>query len=212
MEVINISAAARPTSGTSGAKQVRKDGHIPCVMYGGKENTNFSVTPAAVKTLIYTSDFKLAEIDFDGNKHKCVLKDIQIHPVTDEIEHLDFLELVEGQPLKAEIPVEFKGSSPGVKNGGRLNRTLRKVQVKTTPEALVNTLFVSIEELELGEAVRVRDIEHNQGIEIMVGGSIPIANVAIPRVLLDEDLEEGEEGVEGEEGEGGEEEGSGEEA
>ena len=133
--------------------------------------------------MVYTPDFKLAEISIGGASRKALLKEISFHPVTDEIEHIDFLELIDGQTINAEIPVKFTGTSPGVKSGGKLIRTLRTVKVKTKPETLVDTLYVSIDGLELGSAVRVRDIVVPDGIELMVDGAIPVANVEVPRAL-----------------------------
>ncbi len=200
MEIVQISVESRENLGRKATKTLRQSGKIPAVLYSKKYGvSHFVTTHREVKSMVYTPDLKLAEISLNGATHKALLKEVIFHPVTDEIEHIDFLELVDGQPLKAEIPVKFKGTSPGVKNGGKLVKTLRKVKVKTTPEALVDTLFVNIDKLVLGSAVRVKDIEKIEGIEILVEGAIPVANVEVPRVLKSEDLEDAseEEGAEG---------------
>lgn len=190
MEIVQINVEPRPNLGKKAAKSIRGEGKIPAVLYSKKNGvSHFTTTHKDVKSMVYTPDFKLAEFKIDGEPRKALLKDIVFHPVTDAIQHIDFLELVEGQPLKAEIPVKFKGVSPGVKAGGKLIRTLRTVKVKTTPNALVDTLFVSIDDLELGSAVRVRDIDTPEGIEIMVEGAIPVANVEVPRALKSADAE-----------------------
>jgi len=205
MDVIQINVEPRTQLGKNGAKATRTAGRIPGVLYSkSNEVTHFSTTHSEVKSMIFTPEFKLAEISIDGKAHKALLKDVVFHPVTDEIQHLDFLELIDGHPLKAEIPVKVKGTSPGVKNGGKLIRTLRTVGVKSTPENLVDNLFVDISELELGMAVRVRDIEVPDGLTILVDGAIPVANVEVPRVLKTEEEEE-QEGVEGEGEEGADE-------
>lgn len=207
MDVIQINVEARENLGKKASRAIRVAGRIPAVLYSKKNGvSHFTTTHSEVKKMVYTPEFKLAEINIGGAPKKAIIKDIDFHPVTDEILHMDFLELVEGHPLIADIPVSFTGESPGVKNGGKLIRTLRKVTVKTTPEQLVDNLYVSIEGLELGSAVRVRDIDVPEGIEIMVDGAMPIANVAVPRALkgeggeATEDTEEGttEEGGEGE--------------
>jgi len=212
MEVIQINVEARESLGKKSSTAVRATGRIPAVIYSKKNGvSHFTTTHGDVKKMVYTPEFKLAEINLNGEVKKAIIKDIDFHPVTDEIVHMDFLELVEGHPVIADIPVNFTGVSPGVKEGGKLIRTLRKVTVKTTPEKLVDNLFVSIEELELGSAVRVRDIETPEGIAIMVDGATPIANVEVPRALKGGDDEEegteatGEAAAEGEgaEGEGG---------
>lgn len=203
MEIVQITAEKREALGKKGARATRKEGKIPAVIYSKKNGVvHFNTTTKDVKGMVYTPDFKLAEITIDGVAKKALLKDITFHPVTDQIEHIDFLELIEGHPIKASIPVKFTGTSPGVRAGGKLIRTLRTVGVKTTPEALVNELYVSIEELELGSAVRVRDIDAPEGIQILVDGAIPVANVEVPRAL--KSAQAGEDGA-GDAAEGGEE-------
>ena len=106
-----------------------------------------------------------------------------MHPVTDSLTHIDFIELVDGTPVKVDIPIRFKGDSPGVKLGGKLLQSIRRVTVKTLPENLVDELFVDISELELGFAVRVRDIEAPDSVQIMNTGATPVAIVEVPRAL-----------------------------
>ncbi len=195
MNIVNISAEPRTELGKKATKSIRKAGKIPAVIYSKNGVEHFCTTVKEVKAMVFTPDFKLAEIELNGVKHKAILKDIVFHPVTESIQHIDFLELVDGQTIKANIPVKFTGESPGVKEGGKLISTFRTVKVKTTPESLVDELFVDISSLELGEAIRVKDISAIEGIEIMVDGAIPVAKVEVPRALKGEDEEE--EGVEG---------------
>lgn len=183
MEYLSIKADKREGKGKKGSKAVRNEGSIPAVLYGSGENTHLSVKPMAVRDLIYTPDFKLAELDVSGTMHKCFVKDVQFHPVTDEIVHIDFLELIPGKPVKVKVPVRFKGVSPGVKVGGKLMTQMRTIKVKATPENLVNELFLDISELELGSAIRVRDIEVPENVEIMSVAAAPVANVEVPRAL-----------------------------
>ena len=183
MNTVQISATARPDLGKKATQQLRKAGQIPAVLYSKNGVEHFSTDHNQVKHIIFTPEFKLAEIDVNGAKHKAILKDVVFHPVTDAIQHLDFLELVDGHPLKANIPVKTKGVSPGVIGGGKLMRTLRSVKIKTTPEKLIDVLYVDISELELGFAVRVKDLEVPEGVEILVEGATPIANVIVPRAM-----------------------------
>lgn len=183
MEIVNIKAEARQGVGTKLAKAVRREGRIPCVIYGGDSVDYFSVEPSEVKNLVYTPDFKVATIELDGKLHKCIVKDIQTHPVSDKILHLDFLRLVDGHPIKIQVPVGFKGVSPGVKAGGKLVQTMRTVKIKVDPANLVDKLYVSIEGLGLGQSVRVRDVEINGDIEMMSALATPVAQVTIPRAL-----------------------------
>lgn len=183
METIAISGELRAATGTKNAKQNRAAGAVPCVIYGGGDNISFTIDPKSVRDLIYTADFKLAEVTVDGGKHNCILKDAQFHPVTDNLVHLDFLKLVDGHPIKVEVPVRCVGASPGVKTGGKLQLKLRRIKIKTTPENIVDHLTVDISSLELGNSVRVRDINVPEGVEIMNPMANPVASVEIPRAL-----------------------------
>ena len=183
MEKIKISGQAREGLGKKFAKSVRNEGNIPCVLYSSNENIHFSVKPLDVRDLIFTPAFRTAEVDLEGSTHPCIVKDVQWHPVTDEILHIDFLELEPNRPIKVDLPVEFNGVSPGVKGGGKLQKNLQKVKIKTTPEKMVDIIHLEISTLDLGHAVRVRDIDPIEGIQIMTAGATPVATVEIPRAL-----------------------------
>ena len=188
METYPFQVEARDSS--VNAKQIRKSGKIPAVLYGPDINESFTVTHNEVKKLIFTPDFRIGEVEVGGGKHQCIVKDIQWHPVTDEIIHIDFLALKDGTKVKVEIPVKFKGVSPGIKSGGALVQTMRRVKVKLDPKDLIDELFIDISELELGDAVRVRDIELPDNIELMVNDAVPVATVEVPRALRSATAEE----------------------
>jgi len=166
MQVVKVSAQTREPNGKKGTKALRANGHVPAVIYGGDNVTHISFPPKAVKDLVYTPDFKVADIEIDGKVEKCILKDISFHPVTDQIVHVDFLRLIDGVPVKVDLPVKFRGVSPGVKLGGKLIQQLRRVKVKTTPEHLTDEVFVDVTSLNLGQSVKVRDIELGEGMEL----------------------------------------------
>ncbi|MEM1323329.1 MAG: 50S ribosomal protein L25/general stress protein Ctc [Bacteroidota bacterium] len=195
MESIAINGTARAAIGKKATKAIRKAGLVPCVIYGGENNVHFTAPVNEFRHLVYTPDFKLAEITVDGNSYKCILKDLQFHPVTDDLMHLDFLLLVDGHSINLELPVRFRGTAPGTKEGGKLMQKLRRVKIKTTPEHLVDELLVDISSLELGQSIRVRDIEHNEGIEIVSAGGTPVGSVEVPRALRSATaaIEDGEE-------------------
>lgn len=195
METIAINGTVRQGVGKKATKALRKEGQVPCVIYGGDEVIHFSSAPKAFKHLIYTPDFKLADVTIDGQTYQCILKDSQFHPVTDEIVHLDFLRLIPGKKIKVNIPIGFKGESEGVKGGGTLAQKLRTISVKTTPDKIVNRLFVDITGTVLGSSVRVKDIEVAEGMEVMQEGATPVATIEVPRALRSaEDDAEAEEG------------------
>lgn len=183
MQAVNIKGELRTELGKKGAKATRDNGQIPCVLYGGKEVVHFSTTLSEVRSLIYTPDFKVAQVEVDGKPFRCIVKAKQFHPVTDQIIHLDFLRLEEGHLVKVEVPVRFKGTSPGVKNGGKLIQKVRTVKIKALPENIVDELTVDISSLDLGQSIRVRDIEPGEGIEILNAPGTPVATVEIPRAL-----------------------------
>ncbi|MEM8585085.1 MAG: 50S ribosomal protein L25 [Bacteroidota bacterium] len=183
MEVVAIDAQAREDLGKKAAKATRRDGGVPAVLYGQTDPVHFTLNPLAVRPLVYTPDFKVAEVNLDGKSHKAIVKDIQFHPVTDEIQHIDFLSLTDGHPVKVAVPVKFVGTSPGVRGGGKLQQVMRRIKIKATPEKLVDHLVLSIEGLELGQSIRVRDIDVPEGIEVLNPGASPVATVEIPRAL-----------------------------
>lgn len=200
METFTINANPRAGVGTKNAKLDRTAGNIPCVIYGGGKNISCTVDPLSVRGLIYSADFKVVELNIEGEAHRCILKDIQFHPVTDQVQHMDFLSLTDGHPVKIDVPVRCVGASEGVKVGGKLQQKMRRVKIKTLPEKMVDHLTVDITALELGDSVRVRDIELPEGVEIMNPLANPVASVEIPRALRSATAgEEGEEGEEEEE-------------
>lgn len=167
----------------SATKALKSEGLVPAVLYGGDEVVHFSVSVKDLRALIYTADFKVAELNVGGKVYRCIVKDKQFHPVTDAIQHVDFLQLVDGKTVKVQVPIRFTGSAPGVKVGGKLQQTMRLVSIKTTPESLVDEMTADVSHLELGQSIRVRDIKTLDGIEIMNTLSIPIATIEIPRAL-----------------------------
>ncbi|MBK8702056.1 MAG: 50S ribosomal protein L25 [Saprospiraceae bacterium] len=191
MVSISIPTQLRGPVGTKQAKLERRSGLIPAVIYGKKsEPIHINVTMLDVKNLIYSPDFKIAEINVDGTIHKCIVKAKQFHPVNDSLIHIDFLKLTDGQKVKVDVPVKFFGTSPGVKSGGKLIQLVRKVTLKTTPEKLIDEVKVDISGLELGGVLRIKSIEIPEGVEIIANSSIPIANVEVPRALKSAAAEE----------------------
>jgi large subunit ribosomal protein L25 len=183
MTTIEIQGNKRTETGKRGSRNDRNGGLIPAVLYGGNDVVHFSVKPSDVKHIIYTPDFKIAELNVDGNKSRAILKSIQFHPITDEVIHIDFLRLIDKTPVKVEVPLRFKGVSPGVKVGGKLIQQVRKIKIKTTPEYIVDELKADISKLDLGQSLRVRDIIIPNGIEIINNPATPVALIEIPRAL-----------------------------
>lgn len=183
MKTIALTGTSRTEIGKKSTKAIRNANLVPCVLYGGENNLHFSVSPMALRDLIYTDEFRIAEVTVDGDTRPALIKTVQFHPVTDKIMHVDFLELVEGKKIKAEIPIRLVGTAKGVKVGGVLMQKIRKVKVQTTPDKLSAFINVNVAHLALGKSIRVREIEAVDGIEIINAGGIPIASVEVPRAL-----------------------------
>ena len=183
MEVMSLNATPRTTSGKTGAKATRKENRVPCVLYGGDEVLHFSLAPLDLRTLVYTPQFKIVEINLDGKAHRCILKNVQYHPVTDQIYHMDFLRLIEDHPIKIEIPVSFEGVAIGIKSGGKLIKKMRKVKIKTVPEHLIDKIVLDTTNMALGTTQRIKDLIISDKIEILNNENIPVASIDIPRAL-----------------------------
>jgi large subunit ribosomal protein L25 len=183
METISIVAQSRTGLGKKPSKDLRNDGRIPCVLYGGQDVVHFSVTLNDVKNLIYTPDFRVANLTIDGKEFRCIVKDYQLHPLTSQLTHIDFLSLVDGQKVKLEVPIRTKGVSPGVKLGGKMQLKLRRAKIKTLPEMMVTELFIDISSMDLGQSLRARDVQVPEGIELLNSASIPVVTIEIPRAL-----------------------------
>jgi len=180
MKTIEINGTAREDLGTKSAKANKNQGLIPCVLYGGKENLHFTLSKQAVKPLVYTATLHKAQITIGDKSYEAIVKDFQFHPLTDELTHLDFQELVPGKQVLIDIPIKIKGTAKGVKMGGKLMEKMRYVRVKCTPEHLVGNIEINVKKLTIGQSVRVRDIDL-EGIQVMDPESNPIVTVIVTR-------------------------------
>ncbi|WP_285059094.1 50S ribosomal protein L25/general stress protein Ctc [Pedobacter ginsengisoli] len=159
MKTIAISGSPRENVGKRDAKELRYEGKVPAVLYGGKEQAHFAVVTTELKDAIYTPEANFIEITLGTEKVKAVIKELQFHPLTDMLLHVDFLQLFDDKQILMEIPVKLTGTSPGVKMGGKLVQKLRKLRVKALPKDMPQAVEVSISKLEVGSLFRVRDLE-----------------------------------------------------
>ncbi|HMI03844.1 MAG TPA: 50S ribosomal protein L25/general stress protein Ctc [Pedobacter sp.] len=162
MKTIAISGSPRENVGKRDAKELRYEGKVPAVLYGGKEQAHFAVLATDLKDAIYTPEANFVEITLGSQKVKAVIKDLQFHPLTDLLLHVDFLQLFDDKQILMEIPVKLTGTSPGVKMGGKLVQKLRKLRVKALPKDMPQAVEVSISKLEVGSLFRVRDLEEGK--------------------------------------------------
>ena len=183
MQTVKVEGNKRTNLSKSATSAARREGLVLCNLYNEGENVHFTTTKLGVRGLVYTPDFKKADLVVDGQHYEAIVKDIQFHPVTDEILHIDFLPLVSGRTFIAEIPIKLTGVAKGVKLGGKLQKLRRRVKVRTTPENLVSELSVDVTDLVLGKSIRVRDIEAPEGVHVMTASGTPVATIEIPRAL-----------------------------
>jgi large subunit ribosomal protein L25 len=182
MRSIAISGSPRENVGKRDAKELRYQGLVPAVLYGGATQTHFAVSAAEMKPVIYTPEVQFIDLEIAGAKAQAIIKDMQFHPLTDELLHIDFLQLDEAKPVTIEIPIRLTGTSPGVKMGGKLVQKLRKLRIKALPKDHLDSLEVSIEGLEVGKSVRVRDISF-EGLTITNTPEDTILSITTSRAL-----------------------------
>lgn len=197
MKTIAIEGNLRENLGGSTAKQLRNEGQVPCVIYGGEENVHFFTSEKSFKDLLFTPEVFNVEVNIDGKKYNCVIRQTQYHPVSDQIEHVDFLELVPEKVVTIQVPILLTGNARGVRNGGRLKVNLRKLRVKATPDSLPGQIEIDITDLRIGQTVRVQDVPA-EGFIIDHEPTRAICLIQTARNVVEEveEEEEGEEGAE----------------
>ena len=159
MKSITIKGSKRESVGKAATKALRNADKVPCVLYGGENAIHFSAEEKAFKNLVYTPNVYTATIELEGEKAiTCILQDIQFHPVTDKILHLDFYQLFDDKEVTMEIPVKLVGNAPGVIIGGALRFPKRKLKVKALPANLPDTIEADISKLEIGDKLFVSEV------------------------------------------------------
>lgn len=200
MKTIEITGTLRTELGKKSSKLIRKSGNVPCVIYGKDKNIHFHAHENSFKNLVYTPDAHLVNVDIDGTKHKVVLQDIQFHPVTDKIIHVDFMEVLENKPIVISLPIFVTGDSVGVKAGGKLRIKKRTLKVKGFADDIPEHLPIDITEVKIHHSVKVGDLSYDK-IELLDPKITTVLSVATSRVVQ---KEEGEESAEKAAAEGGE--------
>jgi len=199
MKTVSLSGSLRESVGKKDAKKHRREGRIPCVLYGGKEQIAFVLQELDFNKLIFTSEVFLLNMDIDGTEHLAILQDVQYHPVTDKVLHADFLEVNEKMPITIKIPVEFYGNVPGVIAGGRLIKKMRKVIVKGLISEMPDTIKVDMSGLNIGDNIKIKDLS-GDNLTFLDHDNAVVVLVKTARGIEEIEGEEEEEEVEGEEG------------
>lgn len=220
MKTLELQGTKRESNGKKSTKELRRNGHVPCTLYGGKEQLFFSSDEKSFKNLVYTPDLHEVVLQLNGGEYRAVLHELQFHPVTDSILHADFIELEEGKKVTVYIPLKLTGSSAGVLEGGQLIQKMRKLKVSAIPSSIPDFIEIKIDDLQIGSSIKVGELSI-EGLEFLDSENGVIVRVKVARSLkaLEEEIEalagetaeiadgaggegaEGEEGAEGAEGE-----------
>lgn len=185
MKSVQLSGSLRANVGKVNAKAVREKGNVPCVIYGGKEQIHFEADIRAFKPVIFTPNAHIVEIDLGGKVYKTVLQEAQYHKINDKLIHADFLEIQEGKPVTANIPVVLSGQSEGVKKGGKLVLKMRKLKVRGIAAQLPDAIEVSISKLDIGDSVAVGDIVV-EGATLLNAKNVSVVSVTTTRAVAAE--------------------------
>lgn len=187
MKEFNLKGTARTAGGKKAAKQLRATGAIPCNLYGVQKDaegkavaTSFAVDFEAVRKLIYTPDIFTVNLDIDGATCKCVMREIQFHPVKDTILHIDFYQITEDKPIVMAVPVAYTGHAIGVREGGAFQTLVRRLNVKATYDVIPEKLTIDITNLAIGKSIKVGDLSF-EGLEIVTPKQALVCSVKATR-------------------------------
>lgn len=186
MKEFALTGTKRETVGKKASKLMRKEGLIPCNLYGEKfvdgkpEALSFSIPMTDLRKAIYTPHIYVLNLTIDGKEHKAIMKELQFHPVTDAVLHVDFLEISEEKPITVGIPVKLNGLAVGVRNGGKLNLSIRKINVTAPYKQIPEVLDIDVTNLELGKSIKVGQLSFD-GLKIATSPEVIVCSVKATR-------------------------------
>lgn len=187
MKSIEINGSLRTETGKKATHELRKNNSVPCVLYGMEKDeqgnpvaTHFSVTIEGLRKLVYTPHIYVVDLIIDGKKVNAIMKDIQFHPVTDAILHVDFLQINEENPIVMEVPVQLEGLADGVKAGGKLALQIRKLKVKALYNVIPERLVIDVTNLALGKTIKVGELNY-EGLELLNAKEAVVCAVKLTR-------------------------------
>ncbi|HHP7241783.1 MAG TPA: 50S ribosomal protein L25/general stress protein Ctc [Cyclobacteriaceae bacterium] len=189
MKTHEIIGYKRANLGKSESKRLRAEGNVPCVLYGGEHQVHFYAPMILFRDLVYTSEIHFVELNIEGDIYKCILQDIQFHPVSEVILHADFLLLRDDRLIKMNVPIKLHGNAPGVIKGGKVVMKLRYLTIKALPDNMPEYLDVDISKLELGKSIKVGEIEPKD-YQILNNELVSIVSVEVPRAMRGKTEEE----------------------
>lgn len=180
MQTLKIEATPRADFGKKASRAIRREGQVPCVLYGGGETVSFSVDAKALKPLIYTPNSYIVELTIGGKTEKAVMREVQFHPVREEILHIDFYRVQEGKPVAISIPVRLSGTAEGVKVGGKLALSARKLMVKAMVDQLPDEIVVDVTPLQVGQTIFVGDLKQ-ENVTFVTPATTAVCAVRVTR-------------------------------
>ena len=187
MKEISVSGEKRATTGKKAAKELRKEGLVPCNLYGEKKGENglpeavaFAIPAAQLRKVIYSPNVYVVNLTISGEAHKAVIKELQFHPTTDAVLHVDFFEVNETKPITIGIPVKLTGHAQGVRDGGRLSQAVRQLNVTAPYKQIPETLEIEVTALKLGKAIKVAELNF-EGLEIATPAQVVVCSVKATR-------------------------------
>ena len=186
MKEFQLNGQKREAAGKKAARLLRKEGLIPCNLYGEKKENGkvvaeaFAIPMAELRKVIYTPHIYVIDLNIDGEVHKAVIKEIQFHPVSDAVLHVDFYEVNDEKPITIGIPVKLNGLAQGVRDGGKLNLSIRKINVTAPFQQIPEVLDIDVTNLELGKSIKVRDLSF-EGLELATSGDVVVCSVKATR-------------------------------
>ena len=184
MKSFQLAGTKREGLTKQNTKKLRDAGMVPCVIYGGSENVHFSAPILAFKHLVYSPDAHTVKITVEGNTHEAIIQEVQFHPVSDKILHIDFLAIHADKNVVMDVPVKITGSAEGVKQGGKLLTKVRKLKIQSLPEHLPDAIDVDVTALNIGQSVRVGDLKL-KGVEFLDLPNNIIVGVRTTRNVVD---------------------------
>jgi large subunit ribosomal protein L25 len=185
MKTVSLSGSPRANVGKTDANALRAEGRVPCVIYGGGEQTHFSADERHFKDIIYTPDTNLVEIELDGKKYRTVLQEAQFDRITDKLIHADFLKVTDDKPVTVQLPVKAIGQAQGVKDGGKLVVKMRKLKVRGLISKMPEKIELNVEKLGIGKSISAGDI-HIDGLAILHPKNISVVSVQTQRAAVEE--------------------------
>ena len=188
MKTLAISVKERQNVGKTSTRALRNQGNVPCVLYGGEKQVTFYAHENDFRKLVYTPNTFVVELNINGSKTKAIMQDIQFHPVTDKILHIDFLEVFDGKPITVPLPVILEGVAIGVKNGGNLMFRIPKIVSKGLVANLPEAITINIEHLSIGMFISIKDIAV-KGVEFLAPPNSVVVAVKTARAAILEEEE-----------------------